>query len=55
MTENPQNPSDKLSAHFTRLTWSGIQTGKHLANEFAMMPFLVFDLFNTPPFLRIAD
>jgi len=35
--------------------WTSIQTRKHLAYELSVMPFFVFDLFDSPAFFLVCE
>ena len=54
MTQQSQHPPHHRRSYFPHLVWTRTETFEHLAHEFPVMPFLVFDLLDAPPFFRIA-
>lgn len=44
VTQQTKRSADECSPQFAALVWAGVQTGEHLTNQPAMMPFLFLDL-----------
>src|SRR6266700_6281847 len=55
VTENPENASDNSGSNLTHSAWSCTQSLEHLTDEFAVMPFFVFDDLDTSSFVQIGD
>jgi len=55
VTQQTERAANQCSSQFAAFVWSGAQTREHLADEPAMMPFLVLDLFDLGSLLRIAQ
>jgi len=54
MTQNSDGSSNERCSNFESFTWAGIQTCQHFTDEFAVMPFFIFDSFDSRAFFRIT-
>ena len=55
VTHESEHAPDHRRSYFPHFVWTSTQALEHLADEFTMMPFLVFDLLDLPPLLAVDD
>lgn len=55
VTQQTKRATDQRGAHFAQFVWSAAEAGEHLADQPAMMPFLVLDLFDFRSLPRVAE
>ena len=55
VTQKTERASDQGGAKFANLVWTSTEVSEHLADESPVMPFLVLDLFDFCPLLRVAE
>ena len=55
VTQETKRSSDDCGAQFAPLVWSTTEIFEHLADQTAMLPFLVFDRFDLRSFFGVVE
>lgn len=55
MAQQAQDATNDRGAQFAPFVWRGGETGEHLADKFAVTPFIIFDGSDRGPFIRLTD
>lgn len=54
VTQQTKRAADERGAQFANFVWRATEPGKHLADQPAMVPFLVFNLFDFRSLPRVV-